>query len=114
MPISVIPIWTVDRKRPGSAARSSAHLAPLLPPLAMAFSRASRDETIASSLIANTPLRAISARIRTTSSQGMGRRWSLMGGRRCLAVIRLRSTSGGTERGTTAHGWVGDTADLRG
>ena len=73
IPISVIPVWTVDRKRPGSAARSSAHLAPLLPDLTIAFKRASRDETIASSLIDKTPLRAISARIRTRSSQGNGR-----------------------------------------
>ena len=57
--ISVIPLCTVERKRPGSAARSSAHWAPLLPLLAMAFKRASREETIASSLIAKTPLRAI-------------------------------------------------------
>ena len=46
--------------------------------LAIAFSRASRDETIASSLIANTPLSAISARIRTRSNQGMGASGSLI------------------------------------
>ena len=52
--------------------------APPLPDLAIAFSRASRDETIASSLIANTPLSAISARIRTMSNQGMGAKGPLM------------------------------------
>jgi hypothetical protein len=31
MPISVMPIWTLDRKRPGSLARSIAALAPRLP-----------------------------------------------------------------------------------
>ena len=70
--IKVIPLCTVERKRPGSAARSSAHCAPLLPLRAIAFRRASREDTIASSLIARTPLRPISARRRRTSSQGMG------------------------------------------
>ena len=51
--MSVIPICTVDRNRPGSAASASAARAPRLPLLAIAFSRASRDETIASSLIDN-------------------------------------------------------------
>ena len=79
MAMSVMPLCTVERNRPGSAARSSAHWAPLLPLRAMAFSRASRDETIASSLIARTPFNAIKARRRRTSSQGMGVKWSLMG-----------------------------------
>ena len=73
-----MPICTVDRKRLGSAASSSAALAPADPDLAIAFNRASRDETIASSLIANTPLSAISARIRTMSNQGMGAKGPLM------------------------------------
>ena len=52
MAIRVIPICTVDRKRPGSDAKvERASCAPPLPLLAIAFSRASRDETIASSLI---------------------------------------------------------------
>ncbi len=66
---------------------------PLLPALAIAFSRASRDETIASSLIDSTPFSAISARIRTTSSQGMGRRWSLIGGGQANLAPSRRFTS---------------------
>ncbi len=77
--IRVIPLCTVDRKRPGSAARSSAHCAPLLPERAMAFSRASRDETIANSPIASTPFSVTRARSRRTSYQGKGAIWSLMG-----------------------------------
>ena len=79
MVINVIPLCTVDRNRPGSAARSRAHWAPRLPLLAIAFRRASREETIASSLIASTPFRRISAQRSRTSSQGMGVRLSLMG-----------------------------------
>src|SRR5438874_13456399 len=79
MAISVIPLWTVERNRPGSAASSRAHFAPLLPPLAMAFRRASREETIASSLIARTPFKRINAARRRMSSQGMGVKLSLIG-----------------------------------
>ena len=50
----------------------------MLPLLAIALSRASREETIANSLIASTPFRAISARSRRTSNQGIGVKWSLM------------------------------------
>ena len=78
--ISVIPLCTVDRNRPGSEARSSEHCAPRFPALAIAFRRASRAETIASSLIDNTPFTATSARMRRTSIQGIGSKWSLMGG----------------------------------
>ena len=77
--MSVMPICTVDRNRPGFAARSSAIWAERLPLLARPFIRASRDDTMASSLIASTPFRTISARMRRTSSQGMGASWSLMG-----------------------------------
>jgi len=75
---------TVERKRPGSAERSSAHRAPLLPLFAIALSRASREETIAISLIARTPLRQIRAKMMRTSIQGMGDKWSLMGVRAAL------------------------------
>jgi len=70
--INVMPVCTVEMNRPGSAASSMAHLAPPLPLLAMAFSRASRAETIANSLIESTPFSTTSARMRTTSNQGMG------------------------------------------
>src|SRR5438067_2360095 len=80
MQMSVIPLCTVDRNRPGSAARSSAHFAPRLPLLASAFNRASREDTTASSLIDSTPFKPIRARMRRTSSQGMGAKWSLIGG----------------------------------
>ena len=76
----VMPLCTVDRKRPGSDASSRAHCAPPLPLFAMALSRASRAETIASSLIARTPFSRIKAKIRRTSIQGKGDKWSLMGG----------------------------------
>src|SRR5947207_1553309 len=88
--ISVMPLCTVDRNLPGSDARSSAQRAPTLPVLAIAFSRASREETIASSPIANAPLTTISARRRATSSQGMGAKWSLMVVRHCGCNPRRR------------------------
>ena len=72
MPIRVMPIWTQDRNLPGSAASSSAARAPERPVRAIASSRALRDETTASSLIAKTPFNATSARMMTTSSQGKG------------------------------------------
>ena len=78
IPTSVMPICTVDRKRPGSPARSSAQRAPPLPLLANAFSRASRAETIASSLIDSTPFRLTRARMSSTSSHGKGSRGSLI------------------------------------
>ena len=67
-----MPIWTEDRNLPGSAASSSAAAGPLRPERAIASSRALRDETIASSLIANTPFNATSARMMRTSIQGKG------------------------------------------
>jgi len=72
--IRVIPLCTVDRKRPGSEASFKATTAPALPLLAIAFNRASRAETTASSPIASTPFTATSARIRIRSSHGIGRR----------------------------------------
>ena len=72
MPISVIPICAVESSLPGSAARSIAVRAPLRPPRAIASSRGLRDETIDSSLIANTPFSAMSATMMTQSIQGKG------------------------------------------
>src|SRR3546814_2602949 len=69
-----MPIWTVDRNRPGSAESSSADCAPLRPAAASAFSRAFRDDTIASSDIANTPFRQTRPMITATSNQGNGAR----------------------------------------
>src|SRR5829696_5473823 len=74
-----MPICTVDRKRPGSAARSSAVWAPHRPDLAIVLRRGLRDETIAISAIANTPFRAISMRMTTTSNQGNGGRGEIGG-----------------------------------
>lgn len=59
IPTRVIPIWTVERKRSGAAARSKATPAPRLPWSARACSRAGRAETTDSSEAANTPLIAI-------------------------------------------------------
>ena len=72
MPIKVMPICTVDRKRPGSAARSSATFAPLRPAFSMACRRGRRADTIASSDMAKMPLSATSARMMTMSTQGKG------------------------------------------
>jgi hypothetical protein len=48
-PTAVMPICTVDRKRPGSAASASALLAPRRPSCARDLSRDRREETTASS-----------------------------------------------------------------
>jgi hypothetical protein len=61
-PTSVIPTCTVGRKVAGWSASSTATAAPLAPRRAMAFSRALRAETTASSDIAKKPLSRISAR----------------------------------------------------
>ncbi len=63
-PTSVMPIWTVDRKRPGLAASRKAVEAPECPLSASAFSRAGRDETTASSDMARRPL----MQMRTTTT----------------------------------------------
>jgi hypothetical protein len=47
--------------------------------LTIALSLASREETIASSDIANTPLSATSSRMTTTSNQGNGVRGGVVG-----------------------------------
>src|SRR5687768_4359185 len=72
MPIKVMPIWTADRKRPGSEPRRSAVCAPRRPAFAIALSRGLRDETIASSAIAKTPFKAMRPTMMTTSDQGKG------------------------------------------
>jgi len=65
------------------AARLGGEIERSLGPRATAWTiarrRASRDETIASSLIDRTALRAIRARMRTRSRQGNGSRGSLIG-----------------------------------
>jgi len=90
IPISVIPICTVDRNRPGSLASLSAHCAPPLPALASALSRASRADTIAISLIDSTPLSATRAMIRSRLNQGKGTRGALMGRTILVASGRAR------------------------
>ena len=84
--IRVMPLWTVERKRPGSAASSSAVWAPRRPARAIAFSRGRRDETIASSDMASTPFRITSSRMMITSHQGKGRERR---GRRHRRPLRL-------------------------
>src|SRR5690606_15377309 len=59
MPTSVMPIWTEERKRPGSSARRIAIAAPLLPCSAITLRRADREETTASSDIAKAPFTMI-------------------------------------------------------
>ena len=72
MPTSVMPICTVERNLPGSAASASAAFAPALPCWAAERSRAVRAETMASSLMAKTPLSKISPAIMRRSVQGKG------------------------------------------
>ncbi len=71
-PMPVIPTCTVERKRPGSEARSIAVCAPRDPFLAIALSRGLREDTIDSSAMANRPLRPTSSSRMTTSIQGKG------------------------------------------
>ncbi len=93
----VMPICTVERKRPGSADRSSAGCAPRRPALAIACRRGRRDETIASSDMANRPLMTINASTMTRSSQGKGRQvgWRGHGGPSLLPGFGLRDNSFG-------------------
>ncbi len=70
--IRVIPICTVERNLPGSAARASAVLALVEPSSARAFKRAVLAETIASSDMAKTPLSTISPAMINRSAQGNG------------------------------------------
>ncbi|MGY4354150.1 hypothetical protein ACVW0J_000643 [Bradyrhizobium sp. i1.7.7] len=58
-PTSVMPICTVERNFPGSAASVSARSAPRTPLAASSDSRAGRDETTASSDMDNRPLMTI-------------------------------------------------------
>lgn len=60
-PTRVIPICTVDRKRPGFSARVMAIWAPRLPLFARTRNLAGREETTASSDIARTPFRSVSS-----------------------------------------------------
>ena len=74
MPTKVMPICTVDRKRPGSSARASARLAPLRPVSAKALSFERRAETIASSDRANTPFKTTRhTTIKISSTDPLGR-----------------------------------------
>src|SRR5215218_2004372 len=70
MPTRVMPIWTVERKRPGSSASLSAVLAPARPVSAIAFRRALRADTMASSDRANSPFRRIRRMAMPSSSTG--------------------------------------------
>ena len=72
MPTRVMPICTVERNLPGSAASCSAVFAPPLPRSASIRSRAVRAETIASSDIENTPLSTINASRRASCDHGKG------------------------------------------
>ena len=72
MPMSVIPIWTVERNLPGLSARARAQRAPVDPRSAAILSRAGRAETIASSDMENRPFSRISPAIMRTSDQGKG------------------------------------------
>jgi hypothetical protein len=60
-PTKVMPICTVERKRPGSVASASARREPMTWRSTSACNRARREDTIASSASANRPLRRISA-----------------------------------------------------
>ena len=71
-PTSVMPICTEERNLPGSSASFRATSAPLLPSCAMTLSRAGRDETTASSDIANAPL----SRVSTTTMRISTINWS--------------------------------------
>src|SRR4051812_12147148 len=102
----VIPIWTVERKRPGSAARSSAVWAPRRFALAIALRRGLREETIASSAIANTPFRAMSSRMTTTSNQGNGGRGEVGG----MALEHLSREA----LAATSRSWILPIADGEG
>src|SRR5262245_27159878 len=63
-----MPICTVDRKRPGSAASASARLAPRRPSAASVLRRERRAETMASSDSANTPFKTTRDSTMATSS----------------------------------------------
>ena len=93
IPISVMPICTVERKRPGSEVSSSAATAPLLPLRARFSRRGFRAETTAISDMAKTPLIAINARMIKTSLHGKGAIRALEAG---SGIVECRY---GTDRG---------------
>jgi len=66
-PMSVIPIWTVERNRLGSSASSSAAFAPASPPSARVWSRWRRAETTANSDMEKRPLARMRRPITTAS-----------------------------------------------
>jgi hypothetical protein len=79
-----MPICTVDRKRVGSAARSSATRAPATARLARVSSRAFREETIAISDRARTPLIIVRRETIAISTMNIGVRpdcWNASVGR---------------------------------
>jgi hypothetical protein len=65
MPMSVIPICTVERKPVGSSASRIARSAPGFPAFAISSSRARRAETMASSDMAKKPLSTTSTKTMT-------------------------------------------------
>ena len=67
MPIRVMPIWMVERKRSGFSARRKAVRAGLLPFLASISRRARREEMMAISDMENTPLSKMSPRMMNIS-----------------------------------------------
>src|SRR5262245_59640163 len=77
-PIAVMPICTVDSSLDGSSRSFSAVSAPRLPRSAIAFRRGLREETIAISASAKTPLRRIS-RTRNRNSIYLRGRGALRG-----------------------------------
>src|SRR5436305_1957744 len=78
--IRVMPIWIVERKRPGVEVSASAAAAPRWPAEAIACSRGLRAETIASSDIANSPLSETRARMIGISAHGNGGRGGAVNG----------------------------------
>src|SRR5829696_7784904 len=70
MPTRVMPIWTVERNRPGSSASLRAVLAPARPVSAIVFRRALRADTMASSDRANSPFSRIRRMAMPSSNTG--------------------------------------------
>src|SRR3954452_25078179 len=70
-PISVMPIWTLERKRDWLSSRRNAALAPALPFSAMAARRGRREETRASSARAKKPFSTIRQATTPSSRAGM-------------------------------------------
>jgi hypothetical protein len=72
-PTKVMPICTVERKRPGSVANARARREPMTWRSTSACNRARREETIASSASASRPLRRISATTIANSMKSINR-----------------------------------------